>query len=370
MNCLTVGSETQAEKPYKAPKGRSRAVSTDSARTGTSLLKVEEQSSKANLPRSESIIPRTPAPPASTSSNPAAPTPQFPQANAESSERSGEHAYPSGQQYRLATLGIGERFQGESAPASDDMLTHFNQFASRNLEPNSYPESVYLLTDSYQFASFPDDSSNLQVETPEHSVPGFYNQDHRSSPWYNSDSPYSTLPDVSRAGRSWDYRDRSVSLCSMPEPGYLPSPSSWSAPRSSSQSTSIYGRSQGLENLSEQTDESLYLSRNTSSQLATAALTQRGYNMESGSVSVSSRASKRRRLGYRPQKTMVEIERMDRYQVGWHTAAFQGQLEEYLSALVRSSPDILQLLIEVGMSIFRETQEGEGRDSLVWCGGL
>lgn len=39
-------------------------------------------------------------------------------------------------------------------------------------------------------------------------------------------------------------------------------------------------------------------------------------------------------MGYRP-KTLVEIERTDRYQVGWSTGAFRGQLEEYISSYWR-----------------------------------
>lgn len=241
-------------------------------------MKVEEQSQHGHPSSSEPIDPRSAS--ASTPANSATLGSQFQPINAPSPGPS-EQNYPMGHQHSSeATVGVGALFPEASAP-SDDMFHQFSQITPRNPNPNYYSEQpLFQIPSNYQFGSFPggaeDLPSNLQLQIPDQPYPGLYSQDNNSSPWYSSDSPYSTPSDVSRSGKSWDYRDRSVSIGAMPDVGYIPPPSPWLPPRASS---GLHGRNQGLSSLYEGIDELSYLPPNAA--MAAAPIS---YDPESGSV--------------------------------------------------------------------------------------
>lgn len=211
--------------------------------------------------------------------------PPFSSAKIDSPSPSGEPSYSVGRQNDAAHVGIGEQFRESVPPASDGMLSQYHLPPSSMNNGFYNEQSLFHIPTNYPFGSYQtgdDFTSNLQLQIPEQPYPGLIMQENGSSPWYGSESPYSTPSD--RTGRSWgEYRDRSVSIATVPDVGYAQPP--WSPHRASSvQRNSIHSRSPNMGSLSEVPDELGYLPASTAPQMATSQ--QMSYAVaESGSVS-------------------------------------------------------------------------------------
>lgn len=248
------------------------------------MLKVDEPFKSINPSSGESSNQHASAAQTGPNSNKA--NAQFAPINAEGQASSIEHSYPINiRQHELATAGVGSLFR-DSADPPDDMLSTFHHSLPSQNPSGGYYSSEPLfqqhIPTNYHFGGHfqsTDDipSSSLQLQIPDQPYPGLYTQDNNSSPWYGSDSPYSTPSDVSRTGRSWEYRPRSASVCTVPDVGYAPPTAPWSPDQRASsghRQHSIHSRSSAFGNISEQGEEALYLS----------AAPQVGYEV-SGSVS-------------------------------------------------------------------------------------
>lgn len=233
------------------------------------MLKVDEPSNSAN-PSSELSNPRASSAP--TATNQSANNPQFPSTNKDDPTRSNDQNY--------ASFGnIGAQF---GAIFPDPVPTPHADILSLPSPNGAYYSSEHQplfqshIPATYQFQFPPGGDglpSQLQLHIPEQPYPGLYTQDNNSSPWYGSDSPYSTPSDVSRTGRSW--RERSASVCTVPDVGYAPQQGPWSPPlRTSSASRHPIHRSPAFGGMPD-VDDSGYL----------LAAPRVGYNEMPGSVS-------------------------------------------------------------------------------------
>lgn len=224
--------ETQGEKPYKSPSGRSRETSSP-ADNRTPPLKVETPSQgdpMATVPQSspsDSITPRTTASIDGSMTVYSAMSGNFHAVNfsprASPHKRSASEAQlPGADPYSAVspgTSGPPSNFNHMSASFPTSSGPDLSNQGNYGRPIHEEFEGMYSETNNSNFTNYNTPHALPLLRIPEEPyIPGLsYTQD--NSPWCSSasDSTYSTQSDGSRNGRHWGHRARSASVNTAPD---------------------------------------------------------------------------------------------------------------------------------------------------------